>query len=119
MLGFAEAARQARIAKRLSLRALSEQLQLSVIYLSDMETGRRMPPSPDIAREWAKALDLDPEGFATLALRGKKVVELPIEGQTELKKDVAARLARSWDTLTEEQQSQLAEALAKIVEERD
>jgi len=116
MLGFAETARRARIAKRLTLRDLAEQLDLSVIYVSDMENGRRVPPSAEKAREWAKALDLDPDEFAMLALRNKKVIELPIEGQPERKKDVAAMLARSWDSLSEAQQNQLAEALSKIME---
>ena len=118
MQGFAETARRARIAKRMSLRELAERLGLSVIYVSDMETGRRMPPSQDIAREWASVLNIEPDDFVTKALRDKRVLELPIEGEPEKKKEVAVMLARSWDTLTEAQQDELAEAFTRIMKEK-
>ncbi len=43
----------------LSLRALGKQVELSHIYLYNIESGRKAPPSDDVIKRLANALNLD------------------------------------------------------------
>lgn len=45
----------------LSLRALGKQVELSHIYLYNIESGKKAPPSDDVIKRLAKALNLDNE----------------------------------------------------------
>lgn len=53
--------RDKRIQKELSLRELSQKINLSHSYLSSVENGRKSPPSNKVLLEIAKALMLDTE----------------------------------------------------------
>lgn len=53
--------RNKRIQKELSLRELSQKINLSHSYLSSVENGKKSPPSNKVLLEIAKALMLDTE----------------------------------------------------------
>lgn len=53
--------RDKRIQKELSLRELSQKINLSHSYLSSVENGKKSPPSNKVLLEIAKALMLDTE----------------------------------------------------------
>ncbi len=119
MQGFAETARRARTEKGISLRELASQLGLSPIYVSDMETGRRNPPSVDIATKWAAALELPPEEFVTSALMDAPAIKFDLVGKPQKAREAITLLARTWEALTEEQQEQLVNQISGLAKDNE
>ena len=79
-LPFGRRLRELRQAKRLSQRDLAQQVSIDFTYLSKIENNRADPPSDDVIRSLAQALDADPEEMLALAAK---------VSQKELRKTVA------------------------------
>lgn len=111
---FGTAARNARIDREVSLKTVADRLGFTPAYISDIERGNRNPPSIEKVRIWANAVEIEPELFIRLAEEDRPSVELPIQGDPR-KAELALMLLRQWDSLTDDQESQLLEAVKRIV----
>lgn len=114
---FGDLVKRARAEQKIPLKRLSDRLELSIPYLSDIEHGNRNPPAPDKAREWAMMLGLDPDEVAFLALTDRRKVELAIEGERTGKVELAFSLARAWDSMTPDQERRLMGVLHEMKDE--
>lgn len=113
--GYGEAAKSVRIKLRKTLKQVAEALEFSIQHLSDIELGRRNPPSREKVNEHARVLGVDPVRFQELALIFRRVVELPIGGDATPAKDkLALVLARKWDGLTENEAAELLSRLEEV-----
>jgi transcriptional regulator with XRE-family HTH domain len=109
---FAQIARAARLAARVTLKEVADKLGVSIAYVSEVERGNRPAPSPSRAIAWARAVRCDnPSSFANAALADRSFVQLDVEAVPDFRRDAAFAFARSFDGLTEEQ----AEQIQKIV----
>ncbi|WP_216831006.1 helix-turn-helix domain-containing protein [Alkalihalobacterium elongatum] len=59
--------KERRIKKGLSIRKLSEMTNVSAMYISELERGKRNRPSPEILSRLAKGLDETQEDFLVAA----------------------------------------------------
>lgn len=59
--------KEKRIEKGLSIRKLAEMTNVSAMYISELERGKRDKPSPEILNRLAKGLDEPHEGFMVAA----------------------------------------------------
>lgn len=111
---FGDLARRLRTESEVSLRTVSKQLGWTPTYVSDIERGRRSAPTVAIARKWAEVIGADPELLADAAFRDRRVVEFPVDPETD-KGQALALLARSWSDLTPDQEEALMRQVAIIV----
>ena len=84
---------EARVTKRLGLRALARELNIAPSYLSDIENDRRVP-SETVLREMARVLDLDFDHLMQEAGRLGEGTEQYLR-QNELAGRLFRRIARS------------------------
>jgi len=98
---FADLARDARVAAKMTLKQVADGLGYSVVYISDIERGNRSAPAPDVARKWAVLLGENEQRFETYARLDKRFVEIPIDHDQEgaPSNEAALALARSWNEL--------------------
>ena len=69
MISFGERIKTARLAKKLSQRALAAKVDLNFTYLSKIENGDNPPPSDEKIYLLAEHLDLDPDELFAAARR--------------------------------------------------
>lgn len=96
---FGEALRRLRRAKEMSLAELADTIGCSIVYMSDVERGRRNPPGPEKIR---KLLDRMGEGhrfpeMLVLAARSRQSIEISVEGKNDQVADMLVALARRCD----------------------
>lgn len=101
---FGEAARQARVKKRMTLRQVAERLGFSIVYISDMERGAKRPPTLEKTREWAAAIGADLRDFVALAEAARDRIDVP-------RSEVSLELARMRGVPTQQQQDQIIDIL--------
>jgi len=109
-MAFGELLQQTRVEAGVSLRELGRAVNLSAVYLSDIEGSNRKPPSPQlitkiadeitkIARSKGKELRIDPEPLLRAAMEERDAVEFTFEGEAaQEKRDALVALARRWDS---------------------
>ena len=84
----------------------------SIVYVSDIERGRRNPPSLDALKKMSSFLHCD-EGFLIdKANKARNRVEIELKGNPETI-NTALLLARRWSDLTEQQLSDITEIINK------
>ncbi|MEM5817366.1 MAG: helix-turn-helix transcriptional regulator [Desulfitobacterium hafniense] len=110
---FGRKLRAARESAGLLLKDLAREMGWSVVYLSDIERGRRNPPSPDKIAQMANILGADYRTLVDLANQEKMRVELEIADKSQHITTAALMLARSWDGLTEEEAQEIIKVLSK------
>lgn len=71
---FGDMLRRARRAAGLPMRSVAERMTWSIAYVSDVERGRRAPPSDKSIREIARLLGSEPEPWLTAAAVQRGVV---------------------------------------------
>jgi cytoskeletal protein RodZ len=74
MKAFGNTWKAARVAKRLTLRRVSEHLNLSIGYLSDIEQSRKGPPDLEIVRKYEELVGIEDQSLITLASKLKTKV---------------------------------------------
>lgn len=67
MATFGATIRQARVAKKLSLRAVAARVNINFTYLSKIENDELAPPAEDKIRLLARELELDADDLFTVA----------------------------------------------------
>ncbi|HXG35339.1 MAG TPA: helix-turn-helix transcriptional regulator [Dehalococcoidia bacterium] len=117
-LRFGEQMQRDRIKRRINLRDLGRRLELSPVYLSDIERGQRRPPPLQIVSKIARVLEADTGTYLKLALRERKAVELPVEngGVHDARLRAALVLARAWGQMNDEELEGLATYLREKTE---
>lgn len=116
MNDFGQILRSLREKADFNLKKLADEMGWSVVYLSDIERGRRNPPTLNKISQIAKILKLDMEQFFNLiktASTHKDRVELDLTSKSEKVTETALVLARSWDGLTDEEAKEIQAILSK------
>lgn len=96
-----------------TMRQVADVLGVSVVYISDIERGRRNPPSEKMIKSMAEFLQISPEILLEKAAQEKGKVELEIKGTNPKVSEAALVLARKWPNLTEEKANELIKLLEK------
>jgi transcriptional regulator with XRE-family HTH domain len=96
---FGDRLRGLRRAKGLSLADLADALKCSIVFISDVERGKRNPPSPKKIRallvrmgEQTRLLEM-----LKLAAQSRQSIEIPVEGKNDQVADMLVALARRCD----------------------
>ncbi|MHC1743952.1 MAG: helix-turn-helix domain-containing protein [Syntrophobacteraceae bacterium] len=116
---FGQRLRELREASRKRLKDLAEVMEWSTVYVSDIELGRRNPPSPENIRKMSISLGVDPKELLDLADREMKRVELELDDGRPNRTEMALMLARSWDGLSEEEVTEIKGILNRKDESSD
>lgn len=103
--------RKIRETARKSLSDLAAAMGVSVVYVSDIERGRRNPPLGEKLTKMAEFLNIDREEVETWALKERKKVELDLDARTSMVSDAALMLARRWDSISDDDASQILKIL--------
>jgi len=88
--------RKKRLAKDITLRKMADKLNISPVYMSSIETGRRAAPKDDILQNIAKILIMDKheqEQMYELAAKTKKFTAVPGDLPEYISSNEYARIA--------------------------
>lgn len=96
-----------------SMKDLANALGVSVVYISDIERGRRNPPQGDKLHKIADFLNISREEVETWALKERKRVELDLKSESGPISDAALVLARRWDSITDAEAEEILEIFNK------
>ncbi len=72
MTSFGEALREARVARRITLRQLGKFTEKSIGYLSDIEQGRRRPPDLETVNKMEDLLNIKDGSLVNMASKLRK-----------------------------------------------
>ena len=110
---FGEALRRLRRAKEMSLVDLADSIGCSIVYLSDVERGRRNPPSQQKIEKLLAAMGEDDRTveMLVLAARSRQSIEIPVEDKNDHVTDMLVALARRCD------EGSLDEEIARRIKE--
>lgn len=109
---FGEKLRNLRIENKKTLKDLADELGVSVVYISDVERGRRSPLSDKKIQQIAPMLNTSATVLQNCADKDRNRVELSLD-KNPLFSNTALALARGWDTMTEEEAEQIMKILNK------
>lgn len=90
-------------------------LEVSVVYVSDVERGNRAPLTPERILRTAHFLGVDPEPLLIAAARSRGAFELDATRVSGKAREVGAALMRGWKDLNDED----LEKIARIVRRRE
>ena len=96
---FGEELRRLRRAKEMSLASLADSIRCSIVFMSDVERGRRNPPDP---QKISKLLEAMGEGqrlseMLRLAAQSRRSIEISVEDKNDQVADMLVALARRCD----------------------
>jgi len=106
--------RKIRENSSLSLKEVSDKLSWSVVYLSDIERGRRNPPNKEKMKELSEILGVPYNELLDYANKEKDHIELETVNKSENVTDLAYALARSWDKIDDNIANDIKKELSKI-----
>lgn len=98
---FGQALRQLRTEKGVKLRDLSEQIGVSLPYLSDVERGRRDPLSNSRIQKVAEILGVNPLPLLEVATKERGRIVIDLNGQDDHRVQAAIMLSLVWPTATD------------------
>ena len=98
---FGSELRGIREAKQATLKGLAEVIDVSIVYISDVERDRRNPPPADRIAKLLKFLDATErlDEMLMLAAVARNTVEISIENKSEATIKAIASLARRADDI--------------------
>jgi len=96
-----------------TLQSLAKHVGYSTAYLSEIERGRRNPPSAAVCIKMAQYLETPQEDFLEQAALERQYVHLSLTDDRPRAVEAALMLARRWASLTKAQLN----AIRKILEE--
>ena len=99
--------KRVRKERKLTLRVVEEKTGISNAYLSQVENGKIIRPSPSVLHKLAEFYDVSYEHLMRLAGH-----PLPILSTEREKLEPAFRLSSSFDGLTEEEKKRVLEYIA-------
>lgn len=91
--------RRLRRAKELSLADLADAIKCSIVYISDVERGKRNPPSPHKIRKLLARMDEEHRlsEMLLLAAKSRQSIEISVEDKNDEVADMLVALARRCD----------------------
>lgn len=110
--------RELREGSRKRLKDLADALDCSVVYISDVELGRRNPPSAERIKKIASFLEIKPTELLNLADNERKRIELDLNDSKPKHVKAALLLARSWEHLTDDEVESLEQEIEIILNRR-
>jgi transcriptional regulator with XRE-family HTH domain len=111
--------RELRERAGMRMKELANEMRWTSVYVSDIERGRRNPPSPAKIVKIAEILGVDSEKLLDLANKERKKVVLDLDEESPACMDFALMLARSWDGMTDDEAKQLKDILNKRMKKQD
>jgi transcriptional regulator with XRE-family HTH domain len=116
---FGEELRRLRRAKELSLVDLADTIGCSIVYMSDVERGKRNPPSPQKIRKLLVSMGEERRlsEMLVLAARSRQSIQISLEDKNDQVADMLVALARRCDegSLDDE----LARKIKEILDEEE
>jgi transcriptional regulator with XRE-family HTH domain len=96
---FGEELRRLRRAKEMSLADLADAIGCSIVFISDVERGKRNPPSPEKIRKLLATMgeEVRFSEMLKLAARSRQSIEIPVEDKDDQVADMLVALARRCD----------------------
>jgi len=115
---FGDFIKEKRKEKRLSLRKMAEQLDISPSYWSDIEKGRRNPPQLDMIEKIVNVLNLsEDEKDQIIDLASEERGEIPMDLPSYINSSEIAKVALRKASKIEGENKKLDEAWKKFIEE--
>ncbi|MBX6423340.1 helix-turn-helix domain-containing protein [Thermosulfurimonas sp. F29] len=114
---FGKTLRRARKNAGLTLKNVAEAMGWSIVYLSDVERGRRNPPKPEMMLKLAQIVGVPAGVLLEAAAKDWGFVSLPLEGSGS-RRELFLLIAREWDNFTEDVAIKVIEVLRKILSKR-
>lgn len=96
------------------LKDLAQRIGCTSVYLSEVELGRKAPPSQAKIDKIGKFLGIEGEFLRLLAIASKPSLVLDLEGKDHKYRRLAMTLTKLWDNLSEEQVSRIAHILEEV-----
>ncbi|MGD0383657.1 MAG: transcriptional regulator [Thermoguttaceae bacterium] len=96
---FGETLRHLRRAKEMTLADIADTIRCSIVFISDVERGRRNPPSPEKIRKILVKMGEEnklPE-MLILAARSRQSIEISVKDKDDHVADMLVALARRCD----------------------
>lgn len=118
MISFGKSLKDARQAKRITLRTLGKYLNLSVGYLSDIEHDRKNPPKLDAVQKIEECLGILDGSLVQLASIIKRKMPKDLSSNIKLKPNLSAALLRSDEDIDTDQVAELMEFVKKLEKKR-
>lgn len=119
MENFGETLRKERMAKRVTLRKVSEYVGRSIGYLSDIENNRKGPPNLEIVRKIEELFCIDDGKLINLAAKLKRKVPKDVKQRIQMSPKLSEALLRADDDLTGEEFKDLMQYMDKIKKRRN
>lgn len=96
---FGDELRRLRRAKELSLADLADTIGCSIVYMSDVERGRRNPPSPEKIRKLLVTMGEEQRlsEMLVLAARSRQSIEISVEDKNDQVADMLVAPVRRCD----------------------
>jgi len=116
MESFGEAFRQARIAKKLTVREVAEHVEKSIGYLSDVEHNRKRPPKLELVSELEDFLGIEDGKLLRLAAKFRKKVPKEVTNKIRMAPRLSEALLRADADreLTDEQFDEVLDFIEQI-----
>ena len=119
MENFGKTLRKERVAKRVTLRKVSEYVGRSIGYLSDIENNRKGPPNLEIVRKIEELFCIDDGKLISLAAKLKRKVPKNVKQRIQMSPKLSEALLRADDDLTGEEFKDLMQYMDKIKKRRN
>ena len=113
MKTFGEALKKARVAKRMTLRELSEYLGKSIGYLSDIEQSRKGPPDLETVRKIEECLGVRDHSLANFASKLRSRIPPDLARRIQMRPQLSELLLRADDLSDEDIKDLISEARLK------
>lgn len=117
MKNFGEAFKQARIAKKVTLREIAEHTGKSIGYLSDVEHNRKKPPRLELVSKIEDFLEIEDGALLSLAKRYRKIPK-EMTQRIRMKPRLSSVLLRADRDLSDDEFEEMLNHLEKIKQRR-
>ncbi|MGD0516676.1 MAG: helix-turn-helix transcriptional regulator [Thermoguttaceae bacterium] len=96
---FGETLRRLRRAKEMTLAEVADTIRCSIVFISDVERGRRNPPSPEKIRKLLVKMGEENRlsEMLILAARSRQSIEISVKDKDDHVADMLVALARRCD----------------------
>ena len=111
MTKFGKRLRGIRQQAEMTLKELSDGLGWTVVYLSDIERGRRNPPAAEKIVEMGRILGTGTQELLELAAKAKESVTLSVKDKSPMVEEAALVLARQWAEIGDKEAGKIVKIL--------
>lgn len=108
--------RENRERAKVRLNELAKVLEISSVYLSDIELGRRNPPSDEKLALISEKLQITFEDLKEKSIQYRKKAEFDVSDSSSEKSQLALKMARVWKDISEEDAVKISKFLVDMKE---